>query len=89
MGGFSLLLSHPNIDPFDSYAIRLDRRENQSFLENISLLTIPMKSDLKTHQAHEIAPKSSFFPTWLKQRKNLIFEFFFVTLSTIVLSKRR
>ncbi|MFX1281376.1 MAG: hypothetical protein ACFFA3_18660 [Promethearchaeota archaeon] len=76
VGGFSLLLSHPSINPFDSYAIRLDRSENQSFLENISLLTIPMKSDLKTHQAHEIAPRSSFFPTWLKQRKKLIFEFF-------------
>jgi len=75
VGGFSLLLSHPNIDPYDSFAIRLDRKENQSFLENISILTIPMKSDLKTHQAHEIAPKSPFFPVWLKQRKNLIFEF--------------
>ncbi|MFX1376513.1 MAG: GHMP kinase [Promethearchaeota archaeon] len=76
VGGFSLLLSHPKIDPYDSFAIRLDREENQSFLENISLLTIPIKSDLKTHQAHEIAPKSPFFPNWLKQRKNLIFEFF-------------
>ncbi|MFX0029831.1 MAG: diphosphomevalonate/mevalonate 3,5-bisphosphate decarboxylase family protein [Candidatus Hermodarchaeota archaeon] len=75
VGGFSLLLSHPNIDPFDSYAIRLDRKEHQSFLENISILTIPIQSELKTHQAHEIAPKSPFFPTWLKQRKNLIFEF--------------
>ncbi len=76
VGGFSLLLSYPNINPYDSFAIRLDRKKNQSFLENISLLTIPMKSDLKTHQAHEIAPKSLFFPVWLEQRKNLIFEFF-------------
>ncbi len=75
-GGFSLLLSHPNIDPFDCFSIRLDRKEHQSFVEEIALLTIPMKSDLKTHQAHEIVPSSPFFSAWLEQRKQLIFEFF-------------
>ncbi len=74
-GGFSLWLSHPKIDPLNSYAIRLDREEHQSFMKTISLLTIPIKSDLKTHQAHELAPKSIFFPAWLKQRKKLVFEF--------------
>jgi len=75
-GGFSLLLSHPNIDPFDCFSIRLDRKEHQSFIEEIALLTIPMNSELKTHQAHEIVPNSPFFSAWLEQRKKLIFEFF-------------
>jgi len=75
VGGFSLWLSHPEIDPLNSYAVRLDREEHQSFVNNISLLTIPINSDLKTHQAHKIAPKSPFFPTWLTKRKELIMEF--------------
>ncbi|MFX1357769.1 MAG: diphosphomevalonate/mevalonate 3,5-bisphosphate decarboxylase family protein [Promethearchaeota archaeon] len=74
-GGFSLWLSHPQIDPLQSFAIRLDRKEHQSFIKNISLLTIPIKSEIKTTQAHSIAPKSLFFQSWLKVRKNLIFEF--------------
>jgi len=74
-GGFSLWLSHPTIKPLDCYAIRLDREKDSSFLEDISILTIPIKSDLKTNEAHEIATKSKFFPSWLKQRKNLIIEF--------------
>jgi diphosphomevalonate decarboxylase len=76
VGGFSLLLSHPKIDPFDSFSMRLDRKQHQSFVNTISLLTIPIKSDLKTHQAHKIVSKSIFFPAWLEQRKKLIFEFF-------------
>ena len=47
-GGFSLLLSHPYIDPFDCFSIRLDRKEHQSFIDKIALLTIPMQSDLNT-----------------------------------------
>ena len=74
-GGFSLWLSHPQIDPLQSFAIRLDRKEHQSFIKNISLLTIPIKSEIKTTQAHIIAPKSLFFQSWLKERKHLIFEF--------------
>ncbi|MFX0058973.1 MAG: diphosphomevalonate/mevalonate 3,5-bisphosphate decarboxylase family protein [Candidatus Hodarchaeota archaeon] len=74
-GGFSLWLSHPEIDPLQSFAIRLDRKEHQSFINNISLLTIPIKSEITTSHAHSLAPKSLFFQSWLKKRKELIFEF--------------
>lgn len=76
MGGISLWLSHPKIDPYDSYAIRLDNKRHQKLIENISLITIPIKSDLKTNQAHKSAPLSPFFLPWLKNRKTLILEFF-------------
>ena len=59
----------------DCFAIRLDRQEHQSFINDISLLTIPIVSDLKTNQAHEISSNSPFFPSWLSQRKDLILEF--------------
>lgn len=74
-GGFSLWLSHPRIEPIQSFAIRLDRKEHQSFIKDISLLTIPIKSEIKTSQAHLIAPKSLFFQSWLKERKRLIVAF--------------
>ena len=74
-GGFSLWLSHPTIDPLDSYAIRLNREEHQNFINNISILTIPIKSELKTAEAHNISLKSPFFEAWLSKRKELIFEF--------------
>ena len=74
-GGFSLWLSHPEIDPLQSFAIRLDRKEHQSFINQITLLTIPIKSKIKTNQAHLIAPKSLFFHSWLTKRKELILEF--------------
>ena len=75
-GGFALWLSHPTIDPFDCFAIRLDREEHKKFVNNISLITIPINSDLKTEQVHKIAPKSPFFPSWLKERKKKVFDFF-------------
>ncbi|MFX1259678.1 MAG: hypothetical protein ACFFAN_17630 [Promethearchaeota archaeon] len=53
----------------------MDRKEHQSFIKKISLITIPINSELKTNQAHEIAPKSPFFITWLKYRKNVVFDF--------------
>ena len=74
-GGISLWLSHPKIDPFDSFAIRLDREEHHRFIDNISLLTIPIRSNLKTTEAHKIAPKSPFFEAWLLKRKELVLEF--------------
>jgi mevalonate pyrophosphate decarboxylase len=70
-----LWLSHPKINPLDSFAIRLNRKEHDSFIDQISLLTIPVKSALKTSQAHEIAPKSLFFQSWLINRKKLVLEF--------------
>jgi len=74
-GGFSLWLSHPKIDPLHSYAIRLDTKKHQKFVDKISLLTIPIKSVIKTKEAHAIAPTSLFFQSWLGKRKELIFEF--------------
>jgi len=76
LGGFSLWLSYPNINPLDSFAIRLDRNEHRDFIKKISLITIPIQSDLRTNQVHKIAPKSPFFTAWLEQRKKLVFEFF-------------
>lgn len=75
-GGFALWLSHPTIDPFDCFAIRLDREEHKKFVNNISLITISINSDLNTEQVHRIAPKSPFFLSWLKERKKKVFEFF-------------
>ncbi|MFW9988722.1 MAG: diphosphomevalonate/mevalonate 3,5-bisphosphate decarboxylase family protein [Candidatus Odinarchaeota archaeon] len=75
-GGFALWLSYPDINSLDSFAIRLDRKEHRDFINNISLITIPIQSDLRTNQVHKIAPKSPFFPAWLEQRKRLVFEFF-------------
>ncbi|TFF96549.1 MAG: hypothetical protein EU544_00445 [Promethearchaeota archaeon] len=74
-GGISLWLSHPQIDPLDCYALRLDTPKYRDFINEIALLTIPIESDIKTHQAHEIAPLSPYFPIWLKQRKSSIFKF--------------
>ena len=74
-GGFSLWLSHPNLDSMNSFALRLDRKEHSKFIDQIALLTIPIESDLKTTQAHEIAPQSLFFESWLMNRKKLILEF--------------
>jgi diphosphomevalonate decarboxylase len=74
-GSLSLWLSYPEINPMDSFSIRLDREEHQNFIKSISLLTIPIKSALKTTQAHKIALKSPFFETWLLKRKELIVEF--------------
>ena len=74
-GGFSLWLSHPKLESMNSFAIRLDREEHSKFLDQIALLTIPIKSDLKTTQAHEIAPQSLFFESWLMNRKALILDF--------------
>ncbi len=75
VGGLALWLSHPTIDPLDCFAVRLDKKEHQSFIDNISLLTIPIESELKTDQAHKAAPTSPYFLPWLKQRKQNIIAF--------------
>ena len=74
-GGISLWLSYPGIDPMESYSIRLDKEEHQEFIKKINLLTIPIKSKLKTEIAHEMAPYSPFFESWLKIRKQLVLDF--------------
>ncbi|MHA1150596.1 MAG: diphosphomevalonate/mevalonate 3,5-bisphosphate decarboxylase family protein [Promethearchaeota archaeon] len=74
-GGLSLWLSHPEINPLDSYAIRLDKEEHNSFMNQIELITIPIQSELKTPEAHKYAPTSPFFERWLKLRKKFIIKF--------------
>ncbi len=71
-GGISLWLSYPGIPPIDSYAVRL----NDDELENIALITIPVKSriGLKTEEAHKDAPNSDFFKTWMLQRKDKVID---------------
>ncbi|TFF89515.1 MAG: GHMP kinase [Promethearchaeota archaeon] len=76
VGGFGIWFSYPNIDPFDSFAIRLDKKVHKSFIDNISLITIPIFSDIETKSAHKIAPESPFFVPWLKNRRDQIYEFF-------------
>ena len=74
-GGLSLWLSHPKLESMNSFAVRLDRKEHSKFIDQIALLTIPIESEIKTTQAHEIAPKSLFFESWLMNRQKLILEF--------------
>lgn len=74
-GGFSLWLSHPKLESMNSFAVRLDRKEHSKFINQIALLTIPIKSELKTTQAHKIAPQSLFFESWLMNRQKLILDF--------------
>ncbi|MHA1753870.1 MAG: diphosphomevalonate/mevalonate 3,5-bisphosphate decarboxylase family protein [Candidatus Helarchaeota archaeon] len=74
-GGIAIWLNHPKIDSYDSYAIRLDRDEISSWLNNITLITIPLQSKLKTDQAHKIALKSPFYKSWALNRCNMVFKF--------------
>lgn len=66
-GGISLWLSYPGISHEDSFALRLDRRNE---LADLCLLTAPLDSriGLGTEQAHRDAPRSPFFEPWLLGR---------------------
>lgn len=66
-GGVSLWLSYPGAPHEESFAIRLD---DQGQLDDLRLITIPLDSriGLKTEQAHEDAPRSSFFTSWMLSR---------------------
>jgi diphosphomevalonate decarboxylase len=75
VGGIGLWLSHPECDTRDSFALRLDRKENSRFIQNISLLTIPLQSSNTTSNAHEIAPKSPLYTEWCLSRKKKIIQF--------------
>ena len=74
-GGISLWMSHPGATTLESFALRLDRREHEKFIKNIALITIPIKSRLKTENFHDLAPYSPFFKPWLKNRKEMVFKF--------------
>ncbi len=75
VGGIGLWLNYPNIDPMKSYSLRLDKESNKSFINSIDLITISIPANIKTEQAHDIAPLSPFFEEWLKLRKNQIIDF--------------
>ncbi len=68
VGGIGLWLSYPGIAHEDSFAIRLDNRDQ---LADMRLITVPIDSriGLKTEQAHEDAPHSAFFRTWMLNRQ--------------------
>ncbi|MGQ9814538.1 MAG: GHMP kinase, partial [Candidatus Roseilinea sp.] len=67
-GGVSLWLSYPGIAHEDSFAVRLDNR-NQ--LGEMRLITVPIDSriGLKTEAAHADAPNSPFFKCWMLNRR--------------------
>lgn len=73
VGGIGLWLSYPGIAHEDSFALRLD---NQDQLKDLSLITIPLDSriGLKTESAHQDAPNSRFYRTWMYNRLGEITE---------------
>lgn len=73
VGGTSLWLSYPGIAHEDSYAVRLDDKEQ---LKDASLITVPIDSriGLKTEEAHKDAPNSPFFKKWMETRKEQVME---------------
>ncbi len=76
VGGIGLWISHPNMEPKESFGIRLDTKEIQTFINDIDLITISIQSKIQTDKAHEIAPLSPFYNSWMKSRKNDIVNFY-------------
>jgi len=76
VGGIGLWISYPNMEPKESFGIRLDTKEIQTFIDDIDLITISLKSKIQTDKAHEIAPLSPFYESWMKSRKNQIIKFY-------------
>ncbi|MHA1453880.1 MAG: hypothetical protein ACTSRD_13545, partial [Promethearchaeota archaeon] len=58
VGGIGLWMSSPQNDTWKSFALRLDGLRHQAFVNEISLISIPMKSPITTSEAHKIAPTS-------------------------------
>jgi len=73
VGGVSLWLSYPGIAHEDSYAIRLDDRDQ---LSEMALVTVPIDSrmGLKTELAHRDAPHSPFYKSWMQSRHDEVIE---------------
>ncbi len=69
VGGVSLWLSYPGIAHEDSFALRLD---TVGQLDDLQLITTPINSrvGLKTELAHKDAPHSSFFKSWMLNRRD-------------------
>ncbi len=74
-GGVALWLSYPGISHEDSFAVRLDSKQQ---FRDVDLITIPVDSriGLKTEMAHKDAPNSPFFKTWMGLREKHIWEIF-------------
>jgi diphosphomevalonate decarboxylase len=70
-GGLSLWLSYPGAPHEESFAVRLDNREQ---LADMRLITVPIDSrvGLKTEEAHRDAPDSSLFKPWMYSRRDEI-----------------
>ena len=72
-GGLALWLSYPGISHEDSFALRLDTEDQ---LAAMALITVPIDSrvGLKTESAHNDAPQSSLFKSWMSSRGAEILE---------------
>lgn len=72
-GGVALWLSFPGIKHEDSFAVRLDSKNQFS---SLSLITVPVNSrtGLKTEAAHEHAPRSPLFRAWMGLREKHVWE---------------
>jgi diphosphomevalonate decarboxylase len=72
-GGVSLWLSYPGIAHEDSFAIRLDAKQQ---LADMRLITVPIDSriGLKTESAHADAPNSPLFKCWMRNRRDEILQ---------------
>ncbi len=75
VGGIGLWISHPKMETKENLGIRLDTELNQTFISDIDLITISIKSNIQTDKAHEIAPLSPFYDIWMKTRKSQIKKF--------------
>ncbi len=72
-GGVSVWLSYPGIAHEDSFAVRLDTRDQ---FADVRLVTIPLDSRiaLKTESAHADAPNSPLFRCWMRNRRSEVLQ---------------
>jgi diphosphomevalonate decarboxylase len=72
-GGTALWLSYPGVAHEESFALRLDRKDE---LQDVRLITVPLDSriGLKTEMAHREAPRSPLFKPWMRGRCEEVLE---------------
>ncbi len=72
-GGVSMWMAYPGIEHEDSFALRLDTK-NQ--FDDVSLVTVPIDSriGLKTETAHKDAPHSPLYKLWMRGRQAHLIE---------------
>ncbi|UYP47315.1 Phosphomevalonate decarboxylase [Candidatus Lokiarchaeum ossiferum] len=75
VGGIGLWFNHPKMNAMESYAHRMDGTADKNFINDIDLITISIPANLKTEEAHNIAPLSPFYSQWLRDRKSKILDF--------------